>query len=143
MTGITHAEVVATADDGVSDVQSSDWNDPHLGGLLNTGGGRDLVSTVAAAGSTETLDLAAGNVHDVTLNADCTFTFAGAATGFLCTLVLILRQNGTGGWDATWPGSVVWAGGTPPTLSLDPSAVEWLVFSTVNGGTTWYGFPSA
>ena len=37
-----------------------------------------------------------------------------------------------------WPGSVDWAGATAPTLTT--SGVDVLVFTTVDGGTIWYGF---
>jgi hypothetical protein len=44
-------------------------------------GAGDILSTVAASGAAETIDLADGNVHDVTLTDDCTFTFTGAGRG--------------------------------------------------------------
>ena len=105
-------------------------------------GGKETVSTVAASGATETLDLADGNVHDLTLTADCTLTFAGATAGVGCSFTLLLRQDGTGGWTATWPGSVVWPGGTAPTLDETASTVAILTFFTLDGGTVWYGFPT-
>lgn len=105
-------------------------------------GGKETVSTVAASGATETLDLANGNVHDVTLTADCTLTFAGATVGVACSFTLLLRQDGTGGWTTTWPGSVVWAGGTAPTLDETASTVAVLTFFSLDGGTVWYGFPT-
>lgn len=105
-------------------------------------GGMEEVNTVADAGATETLNLGAGNVHDVTLTEDCTLTFAGATNGVACSFTLVLRQDGTGGWTTTWPGSVVWAGGAAPTLDETASTVAVLTFFTLDGGTVWYGFPS-
>jgi len=112
------------------------------GYVTNIDGGKEVVSTVAAAGATETLDLADGNVHDVTLTEDCTLTFAGATAGVACSFTLVLRQDGTGGWTTTWPGSVVWAGGTAPTLDETLSTLAVLTFFTLDGGTIWYGFPT-
>ena len=112
------------------------------GFVTNTLGGKEVVNTVAAAGSTETLDLTDGNVHDVTLTADCTLTFAGATAGVACSFTLLLRQDGTGGWVTTWPGSVIWPGGTAPTLDMTPSTAAVLTFFTLDGGTIWYGFPT-
>jgi len=37
-----------------------------------------------------------------------------------------------------WPAAVDWAGGTAP--SLTSSGVDILTFTTVDAGTTWYGF---
>ncbi len=59
---------------------------------------------MAASGSTETLDLATGNVHDVTLTANCTLTLTGATAGVACDMAILLRQDGTGSWTVTWPG---------------------------------------
>jgi len=100
----------------------------------------ETVDTEAASGAAYTIDLENGNVHDVTLTDDCTFTFsnppdAGSAGSF----TLILRQDGTGSRSVTWPGSVAWAGGTGPTLTTTANAVDILTFVTVDGGTTWYG----
>lgn len=122
---------------GVAELTFADSN-----AVTNIDGGKEVVNTVAAAGATETLDLGDGNVHDVTLDEDCTLTFAGATAGVACSFTLLLRQDGTGGWTTTWPGSVVWAGGTAPTLDETASTVAVLTFFTLDGGTVWYGFPT-
>lgn len=104
------------------------------------GGGRESLSTVASSGATETIDLADGNVHDVTLTDDCTFTFTGSAASVACGFTLILRQDGSGGHTPTWPASVDWASGTGPTVSAGANDVDVLTFLTVDNGTTWLGF---
>lgn len=103
-------------------------------------GGGDVLDTHGAAGATETIDLADGNVHDVTLDQNASLTFAGATAGKARSFSLFLRQDGTGGWTVTWPGSVVWSGGFAPTLSTDADAVDVLTFITLDGGVIWYGF---
>lgn len=103
-------------------------------------GGREVVSTVAAAGTTETLNLANGNVFDITLDEPVTFTFSGSTSGKACSFTLILRQDATGTNTVTWPASVDWAGGTAPTVTTTGNAVDIYTFLTVNNGTTWYGF---
>lgn len=106
-----------------------------------TGDGNDTsLSTVAASGATETLDVTVARTHDITLSANCTFSFTGAVTAEAWFFTLILRQDGTGGWAATWPGSVVWPGGVAPTLDTTASTLEVLTFFSLDGGTTWYGF---
>jgi hypothetical protein len=79
-------------------------------------------------------------VHDVTLDDDCTFTFTNPAADRARSFTMFLRQDGTGGWVTTWPGSVVWPGGVAPTLTLTASAVDVLTFVTLDGGIVWYGF---
>jgi hypothetical protein len=106
------------------------------------GGGQEVYQTIAALGATHTLDLANGNGFDATLTANCTLIFAGATAGTLCSFMLLLRQDGTGGWTTTWPGSVIWAGGSAPTLDTTLSTATVLTFFSLDGGTVWYGFPT-
>ena len=104
---------------------------------------RDIGETTVAnatSGSTDTIDLEDGNVHNVTLTANCTFTFSNPpASGTSGTFTLFLNQDGTGSRTATWPGSVKWAGGTAPTLTTTASRTDILVFTTIDAGTIWYG----
>jgi hypothetical protein len=108
-------------------------------GVTKTGGGKETVFTNALSGTTETLNLASGNVFDITLSANCTFTFTGSTSGVSCSLLLILRQDATGSRTATWPAAVDWPGGTSPTLTTTANAVNILSFFTVNGGAQWFG----
>ena len=96
-----------------------------------------VVSTIADAGTTETITNAA-EIHDVTLSTNCTFTITSTDTN--ASMTLILRQDGTGGHAATWPGAVAWASATAPTLTTDSNEVSVVEFLTVDTGTTWYGF---
>lgn len=97
-------------------------------------------NTVAASGTTETLNLEDGNVHDVTLDNNCTFTFSNPpASGTYGEFRLILRQDGSGSHSVTWPASVDWSAGVAPTISTAASSVDIYDFCTLNGGTTWYG----
>jgi hypothetical protein len=107
--------------------------------LRPAGGGLETVNTVASSGSSKTLDLGDGNVHDVTLTAACTITLAGATSGKGCTMTLLLRQDGTGGRTVTWPGSVTWLGGVTPVLQSAASALDVITLFTLDGGTTWIG----
>jgi len=94
----------------------------------------------ATSGATDTISLTDGNVHNVTLTANCTFTFsAPPASGTSGSFTLFLNQDGTGSRTATWPGTVKWAGGTAPTLTTTASRTDILVFTTIDAGTIWYG----
>jgi hypothetical protein len=138
--GITDTTVLATDAEVAAAISAHEAGHAPDGTYVEAlNGGKETLNTVAASGSTETLDLADGNVHDVTLTADCTFTFAGATNGYGCSFTLILRQDGTGGWDPTWPGSVVWREDTPPTMPQAASDVMTLSFMSIDGGTTWFG----
>jgi hypothetical protein len=93
-------------------------------------------------GATETIDLANGDVHGITLDANCTLTFSGSTSGKACTISIIVTQDGTGGWGITWPTSVDWPNATAPTLTGTAGSVDMFTFMTIDGGTTWYGVTS-
>ena len=91
------------------------------------------VNVVAASGSTETLDVSAFSVHDVTMDAGCTFTFSNPApSGEASVFLLILR----GAFTPVFPASVDWPDGAAPTYTT-PTMYG---FVTRDAGTTWLGF---
>jgi hypothetical protein len=109
------------------------------GFVLTTDGGQHEHYDHGSVGAAETIDLADANVHSVTLDDDCTFSFLGATTGVECRFRLLMQQDDTGSWVPTFPASVVWPENTEPTWSTDPGAVDVIEFLSVDGGTTWYG----
>lgn len=91
------------------------------------------VNTVAATGATETLSFETANVHDVTMDQNCTFSFSNPpASGTYGKITVIVR----GSFTPTWPASVDWtlAGGAP---TYSTPAIY--VFFTVDGGTNYFG----
>lgn len=107
-------------------------------------GGLELVHTVAAAGASQTLNLANGNCFDVTLNsATCAFTLSGATAGKSSAMLVLLRQDVTGGRLATWPGSVTWLTGVPPALKTAGNAIDVITLFSFDGGTSWTGFQAS
>ena len=91
-------------------------------------------------GGTDTIDLTLGNVVTATVSTGTqTFTFTNPSpTGKACSFTLTLTNGGS--QTVNWPGSVDWAGGSAP--SLTSSGIDVLTFTTVDAGTTWYGFAS-
>ena len=95
----------------------------------------------ATVTGTVSIDLNNGNVHSVTLTGNATLTFDNpVATGDSSSFTLIVKQDGTGSRTITWPGSVAWAGATAPTLTTTANRFDVLAFTTVDGGTRWFGF---
>ncbi len=90
-----------------------------------------------------TLDLETGNVFEVTLTGNVTSLVLAnpPVSGSAGSATLILKQDATGGRTLAWPGSVRWASGTPPAISVAANAIDIFAFVTRNGGATWYGFP--
>ena len=94
-------------------------------------------SAVGNTGAAETLDLSVANFFSATQDEACTFTFTNPpASGDFGAFVLELTNGGA--FTVTWPASVDWPGGTAPTLTA--SGVDQLVFTTRDGGTTYFGF---
>ena len=100
----------------------------------------ETLHTVSSSGSSLTVDLTTADVWDITLTANCTLSFTGATVGSECSVVLILRQDGTGGRTVTWPGGVSWPSGGAPTLNSTAASVTVVVVSSGDGGSTWLGF---
>ena len=83
------------------------------------------------------VDLSLGNVQTYTLSGNQTLTFTNPpASGTSGSFTLILTNGGSA--TLTWPTSVDWAGGTAPTLTA--AGIDILTFTTIDGGTVWYGF---
>jgi hypothetical protein len=98
------------------------------------------VNTVAASGAAQTIPdpAAAAKItwNEITLTAACTFTFASPTKGK--SFYLALTQGGSGGYTATWPGTVVWDTEGAPTLSTAVGNVD--TFSFLGQGSYWRGY---
>ena len=97
---------------------------------------------VTSTANTTTVNCEAGNTFMHTLTENTTFTFSNppaSGTGYTMTIEII-QDAGASGYTVTWPASVDWPSATAPTLSATASADDVFVFTTRDGGTTWYGF---
>ena len=98
----------------------------------------DVNAIGSTGGGTQDIDLTLGNVVTATVDTSAnTFTFSNPpASGKAGSFTLILTNGGS--QTVNFPASVDWAGGTAPTLTT--SGVDVLTFTTVDGGTIYYGF---
>jgi hypothetical protein len=97
---------------------------------------KDYAETKAAMAAHD-VDLTLGNVQTYTLSGNQTLTFSNPpASGSAGSFTLIVTNGASA--TLTWPTSVDWAGGTAPTLTA--SGIDILTFTTIDGGTIWYGF---
>ena len=131
--GTSAASKVVTADAN-GDVELSEellaksYNETYL-----------AVTSSAAATS---VDCEAGNMFMHTLTEATTFTFSNppvSGIGYIMSLEII-QDASASTFAVTWPTSVDWPTATAPTISATANAVDVFVFSTRDGGTTWYGF---
>jgi hypothetical protein len=92
---------------------------------------------IGNAGATRTFDLTAGNFFSVTIDQATTFTFSNPpASGDFGAFVMEITNGAA--FVITFPASVNFPGGTAPTLTA--SGVDQLVFTTRDGGSTYFGF---
>ena len=99
-------------------------------------------TAVTSTSNATTVNCEAGNTFMHTLTENTTFTFSNppaSGTGYTMT-VEIIQDASASGYTVTWPTSVDWPSATAPTLTATASAVDLFVFTTRDGGTTWYGF---
>lgn len=97
---------------------------------------------VTSTSNATTVNCRNGNSFSHTLTENTTFTFSNPpATGTAYSMsVEIIQDAGASGFTVTWPTSVDFPAATAPTLTATASAVDVFVFTTRDGGTTWYGF---
>ena len=99
-------------------------------------------TAVTSSSNATTVNLQDGTNFSHTLTENTTFTFSNpAASGKVSAFTLKLVQDSSAsGYTVTWPTSVDWPSATAPTLTATASAVDYFVFITHDGGTTYYGF---
>lgn len=96
------------------------------------------VNALTNSSGTVAINCALGDYFTITLSANVTTTtFSNLpASGKAQTLMLEIKQDGTGSRTWTWPSSFKWSGGTP-VLSTAANSVDVLALTTFDQGTTW------
>lgn len=76
------------------------------------------------------------NVHTLTATGNITFVFTSVPmiNGSLGTILIGVKQDGTGSRTVTWPASVA---NTPPTATTTAGKRDYWQFLTTDGGTSW------
>jgi len=99
-------------------------------------------TAVTSTSNATTCDMQDGTNFSHTLTENTTFTFSNpASSGKVSVFTLkIVQDASASGYTVTWPASVDWPSATAPTLTTTANAVDYFVFLTSDGGTTWYGF---
>jgi len=97
-------------------------------------------STAAQSGTT-TINLSTGNVIYFTQDTDTTVAFANTESVQEVRFIRV-KDDTTTARTITWPASIIWDGGTTPTLIDSSSANDVHMFNltTRDQGVTWYGY---
>ncbi len=77
------------------------------------------------SGTTKTIDWSGGSTHYLTLTGNVTLTFTNPVDGGKYVLLI---ATGAGGFSVTYPGTVLWPGGTGPTSTATASKQDLITF---------------
>ena len=119
------------------DADLLDGNDSTSFARLNYGNTKTIGFTeqaITSSSGAATIDWTKGNKAAIILTEDVTFTFINPSN--VCNLLLRITNNATGGYNLTFPSSVVWLG-TEPTWT-DGGANKTIIMSAYFDGTTYW-----
>ena len=106
--------------------------------LYMSGLAGDSIYQYSTVAYTQTLDLSTGSYFSFTPSGATTVSFTNApASGKAVGFAVEINGDGSA---ITWPTSVKWHGGTAP---INRNEKEIYVFTTVDGGTVYYGKKAA
>ena len=115
----------------------------HLTGALRIDGCFDEAVTAVTISGTNVLsiDATVASVFTVTLdNAITTFNVTLPTSSRSVTLTFLFTNTTGSNHTINWPSNTKWPGGTSPTMTTIQNATDIISLSTVDGGTSWYGF---
>lgn len=124
----------ATDTDTLSVWDGSTWENVGGGGGTN----RDIVTAVTSSAGTLTLDYSLGDYFTVALSENVTtLAFSNLPSSPAgVTISLRITQDSTPRTFA-WPASFRWIGGGPGVISTGSGAIDELIMTSYNQGTTW------
>ena len=140
---INYTDITTLGTSEASKAVTADANgDVTLAAELKATSYNEAYVAVTSSGAATTVNCETGNSFSHTLTENTTFTFSNPpASGTAYTLSLeIIQDASASGFTVTWPASVDWPAATAPTLTATASAKDIFVFTTRDGGTTFYGF---
>lgn len=144
-TDLTGTAVTALLDDFVGDsgaggtkglVPAPAAGDAAAGKFLKADGSWDIVTAgtpAASAIGASNIDWSLSGVYTKTLGANTTFTFSNQTSG---QTIVVRLTNTASNYTVTWPGTVKWAGGVAPTMTIGAFSD---VYTFVHDGTDIYG----
>lgn len=104
----------------------------------------ETVVSVSPSANVVTVDLSAGTVFDVTLNANVSsFTISNPIASRVNSFTVYMNQDATGSRTVTWSftgKTIKWAAGLSPTITATANKTDVITFVSKDGGSTWFGF---
>ena len=140
---LNYNDITTLGTSQASKVVTADANgDVNLAEELKAKSYNETYLAVTSTSNATTVSCEAGNTFSHVLTENTTFTFSNPpASGTAYAMSIeIIQDASASGFSVTWPSSVDWPAATAPTLTATASAKDVFVFTTRDGGTTWYGF---
>jgi len=146
-----HQAALSITESQISDLQSyltsidisTYTGDVDITGELLVDSYNESYVAVTSSSGTANFDCESGNTFSITLSESVTTTNfqnpPASGTGYTMTIELI-QDASASGYTMAWPASVDWPSATAPTPTATASGKDVFVFTTRDGGTTWYGF---
>ena len=131
------AGVTANFSGGISAGATCEFNDNFVHNAKLNDYSERVTALGTISNSPYVINIENGNVQTLTVGGNFTAAFLNPpASGAAGSLTLIITNGASS--TLTWPSSVKWSGGTAPSLSS--SGTDIVSFTTIDAGTTWYGF---
>lgn len=101
---------------------------------------QEPVASEVSPGSVYTVpDITLYGIIPILLTANLALTFPSLPTsGKTKSFLLVIRQNGTGGWQVTYPGNVRWPSDLAPVMSTGVNRLDVVSFLSINS-SYWLG----
>ena len=108
--------------------------------LTGVGASAFIGVVTAAQSGTTTIDLSLGNTIYFTQDTDTTVAFANTEAVQKLKFIRV-KDDTTDARTITWPSSIIWNGGSAPTLiSAGGTNAQIFNITTRDQGVTWYGY---
>lgn len=129
--------VTANFSGGISAGATCEFNDNFVHNAKLNDYSERVTALGTISGTPYLINIENGNVQTLTVGGNLTAVFLNPpASGAAGSLTLIITNGASS--TLTWPSSVKWSSGAAPSLSS--SGTDIVSFTTIDAGTTWYGF---
>ena len=110
--------------------------DPVNGQILEANANTPSGWSILADGATVTLSSISGSFFRVNIAGNRTMAISTSHVEGR-RFVILIGQNAAGGHSVTWPDTIVWVGGSAPSLTATPLCGD--IFEFFDDGTKWLG----
>tara|TARA_B100000287_G_scaffold424411_1_gene469000 strand:+ start:2625 stop:3881 length:1257 start_codon:yes stop_codon:yes gene_type:complete len=114
-----------------------------LNNPLRINGCFDEAVTAAVISATNVLTIDATSASVFTIDFDkniTTYNITLPSASRAVSLTFLFTNTDGNQYTVSWPANTKWAGGTDPTMTSTQNYVDIITLSTVDGGSSWYGF---